>query len=840
LKRSDHALAVCLLVLGACTRLPGIPSGECGNGVIEPPEDCDSFPPEGGGVCREQGSLGECHLDCTVEGGGTCPPGWGCEVSGICRPPTGGFEPVRDFEIGSASVLASGDFDGDGRADVMSLETPDPIGVTRLAFHYFDERASLTDSAAFPREMIAPVLTMLPGDTLSDVVFTDSRVGVLLGRADRSWVPETFSSYRVPGGAVRTLSVSDGPVQDTSGFAVFTSFQGVVGIYVPDALNNGLPRLLAPLDAPIDSLVGDPIGGKVIEASSSPCKQIVLAKRGDTAFSLFDVCAQDAVNGAAIWREEPVELRVALDPPQPIAFNPKFVDLNGDAHLDVLVGSAERLYAAYGDGLTLANAVPYEVPVAREEAELMVGRPRGMPLAAGDVTGDGAPDFVFDDRVLLSAPNTTAGFDYFAALEGTGPWSAALIADLNANGAPDIVAVSNERPGVTFLNGTATRDMTGFVIRTARPVNLLATGDFDGDLIEDLAFTQDGPSDVSVMIGYGQAFGPPLTPARVARLENIEQMQPFRNGLLSSLTLSSGEEVEGERIGVLTLLEGSGDRIPVALYDLTTFGADSSAIGSASIRVLAGGFVSSTRDDVLALGFKDNATNPELEYWLLPALKTSAGTPILLAGALPPDLHPLNPTGDAFRIALGAADVDGDGLDDAVMATPAEDDERCGISVLGVDRTQVFEKTHFVLPEPCTKVELLPLDADGDGAVDLAFSTGRADGSARRLSVFWNIGGTFSEEARSFVSLEAEPVHAFTALPGTPMRGVSFAYANDVSVQLVTVTPGTRNLEAAREIGQIEGCTGMTAADLNGDGAVDLALASGGNLNVLRASLEAL
>ncbi|HKO93329.1 MAG TPA: hypothetical protein VJU61_19375, partial [Polyangiaceae bacterium] len=62
--RAPAALAA-LLVFSACAQLPSIPTGECGNGVIEDPEDCDGFPAENGTQCREPGSVGECHLDCT-------------------------------------------------------------------------------------------------------------------------------------------------------------------------------------------------------------------------------------------------------------------------------------------------------------------------------------------------------------------------------------------------------------------------------------------------------------------------------------------------------------------------------------------------------------------------------------------------------------------------------------------------------------------------------------------------------------------------------------------------------------------------------------------------------
>lgn len=847
MSRRRPILIACALLLGACDRLPKIPEGDCGNGVIEAPEDCDGFDVDGAS-CRPRGSVGECHLDCTrtnESSANVCPPGWGCDTSEICRRPTGQFEPVREFEVGSAARLASGDFDGDGRVDVLSMETPDAVGNTRLAFHYFDERASLTETRVFPRGLISPVVHQMPGDPLSDVVFSDSLIGVLLGRADRTWVPETFSSYRIPGSAIRTLTVFDAKVQQSSGFVVFAELDGVTGVYVPDAQNGGFPRLLGALDGPLESLVGDPVGGHLIEDPSSPCRQIVLAMRGDTRFVVLDACSLDAATGTPTWSAEVTSSSIALEPPIPITSAPQVVDMNGDGHLDVIVGSAQQAYVAYGNGQTLATAIPYELHAANADPATAA---LPMPLAAGDFTGDGAVDFVFAEGLLVSKPSAVGDeFDYLTFGIGPNHWSVATIGNLNSDGYPDVVAASKDRPGITFLNGTGTPDQTLFDIPTPRPVVQLAVGDFDGDGIDDLAFTQNGANEgveSSVLIGFGQPFGPPLEPAPVARLEDIQQMTTYRQGRLSHLLLSSSEtSSDGAERGVLTLLEGSGDRIPVALYELTTFGADNSVNGDVAIRVLPGGFVSHTRDDVLALGFNQQAPlpNPNLHFWLLPALATSAGTPVLLEGQLAPDLHPVTADGAGFNMGLAAADVDGDGRDEAILAMPGADADHCGLVIFGVEPERVVEREHIVLDEPCARIELLAADIDQDRSTDIAILTGRADGTERQLSVFWNDGaGGFSTDARSIVSGPVESAQTFTVLPATPARGVSFAYATAGGVELVAVAQSTRELAAPQTVSSIAGCTGMTAADLNGDGATDLALASQGNLDVLKASLEAL
>jgi hypothetical protein len=729
--------------------------------------------------------------------------------------------------------------------DLTSLEAPDPIGFTRLKFHYFDERARLTDTRAFPHALLSPVIREVSGDGLSDVVFTDLRLGVLLGRADRSWVPETFSSYRVPDTSIRTLSVFDGPIQLTPAFIVFATFDGVSGLYVTDAANAGSPRLLASLGGPIEGLVGDPVSGRVIaDVDASPCEQVVLALRGEVGFSVFDACVRDALTREPLWLGQALEWRIELDPPQPIDGAPQLVDVNRDELLDVLVSGGGRTYVSYGDGAALARAVPYVLPLSSAPGDVETNVP--MPLAAGDVTADGAVDFVFGTGLLLSVPGTGPLLPDYISVGAPAPgyFGLATIADLNDNGRLDVVTASKDRSGISFFNGTGGRDLTLFGVATSRPVQHLAVGDFDGDLIRDLAFTETGASDGavdSVMIAFGAAYGPPLPPVPVARLRDIEQLNAYREGGLDHLILTSSEMFEEQRRGLVTLLLGSGDRIPTALYDLTTFAADGSTDGSSAIRVLAGRFTASDRADVLALAVKGELSN-DPELWRLAALLTPASTPIRLAGRLDPLLHPVTGTGADATLTLATAtlDVDADGRDEALLVMPAEDAERCGMLILGVEADALVQRDLIVLAEPCLRVELLPVDVDRDGFVDLALLIGRADGAGRQLSIFWNDGAGFDGERRTLVTAPAVSAQAFAVLPSTSVSGVSVAYATEQGVELASLGENARELEGVRFLAPLSGITGMSAADLDGDGAVDLALAANGNLNVLKAILEAL
>jgi hypothetical protein len=838
------------LVFSACAQLPNIASGECGNGVIEEPEDCDGFPAANGAQCREPGSVGECHLDCTRDSDGEskCPTGWGCDSGDICRRPTREFEPPREFEVGSATSLLAGDIDGDGRSDVVSLEPPEGTGITRLRAHYFDEEGSLAETEGFPLRLLSPVLDDLDADERVDIVFSDTRIGLLRGRSDRSWVPDTFSSYRVLGSLLRTITVSPDLVDNTTAFLVFGSLAAGDGVYVANGTADGAVRLLAASPS-VESFVGDPVSGRILEDQATyPCLQVLVAARGDTHFSLYDSCTVDPISGAPSWRTQAEVRNIELSPAAAIDVAPLLVDVNGDAHLDVLIGGEGIAYVALGDGQGLATAVPYDLQVANQPEPLPF---LPMPLAAGDVTGDNAPDFVFDNVIALSSPAASGtGFDYFPYAEHVPKyWTRALMADLNDNGKLDIVASSAAHPGIDFFNGTGKLDVSEFSIPTNRPAEHLAVGDFDGDFIQDLAFSQtsstaDGPDTLSM--SFGKPSGPPLAPAAVGQLNSLEQLNPFQEGVFTHLVLSSSEPVDGEQRGAIALLVASGDRIPLASYELTTFAADGSTATSGAFRMTSGSLLAAKKQrDVLTFAYPRNGAEDfdaalGLEVWLLPELATSDATPARLQTDLDPALQPVSATDANLRMSLAtsAADLDGDGREEAIAAMPHTDDQHCAVLTFTVDPKRLTTRSSFILDEPCRRVNLSALDVDADSFPDLLLLSGPSDATGGNLSVFWNDGsGNFDPGGRTLLTSDA-PL-AFAALEATPARRLSIAFVNPGGLFLTEAAQQPRQFEAPFALRERPDCTGVVAADLNGDDAVDLAYAASGNLNVLKAILEA-
>lgn len=848
--RTGCPVALLAVTLAGCANLPDVTPGVCGNGVVEAQEDCDTFAPTATTICLPPGAIGACHLDCRQRPDGTrppCPGGWGCDAQNVCRPPTGDFDLRGPFTVGGAWSLLAGDFDGDGRTDVASVEAPDLRDSAKLRFHYFDTDAALAATAVFPKMAGAPSTADLSQDGRGDVAFIDENfdIAVLLGQSDRTWIPETAGSDHFPNTGVRVVSVSDELVETSDAILGLTAIDGVPGLFGPD--EKGVLRLRATLPGPIDALAGDPVTGDlVVDQDGSPCRELVVAERGSTSFSFFDTCLRDAATSGILWRQTATEAVVALTPRAAIDAGPQIVDLNGDGHLDVLLGAGGSAYIAFGDGHGLAPAVPYVRPFS----DPTLGTPAtAMPLAAGDFTGDGIVDFVFGDHLLVSFTGADGALAGYAPdhINQAAPWTTARIADLNGNGIPDVVAASQGRVGLDFFNGTGSAHLSAFSVPTDAPVRSLAIADMDGDLVNDLVFVETAPSAASrdsLMIAFGAPAGPPLPPRRVASIDRIDQLVSDKEQGLSGLIVAFTETVNGTSSGGLAFFPESGDRLPFAPHQLVNV-SQGTVFRSFGMGLTLGRFQGTPGRDALMLAVANDFQDQHFEFWLLPSVGSPGTDAIRLAGGIDPMFHPLTLDGlhIGVSVAATAADLDGDGRDEAAWAMPAGDALHCGLLVVGLTATSppvAVGGPPVVLAQPCAGAggQLAAVDADGDGAVDLALLTGEAGAPGRQLLLLWNDGtGRFDAGRVTTISAAGDSPEQFTVLPASPGRPTAFAYVTERAAVLVATTSTARLLAAPRPLATLQGGTGIVAADLNGDGVVDLALAASGSLMVLKAQL---
>jgi FG-GAP-like repeat len=827
--------------LSGCAELPALPSNECGNGVVEANEDCDTFAPVAGSVCRPKDSTDPCRFDCQPGPDGmrpTCPAGWGCDPSGLCRAPTGQFTNAGSFVVGPVAELLAGDFDGDGRSDVLSREPTNTLDRSRLALHYFNTRGELQETRVFPKLVAAPQLHDLSGDQRVDLAFSDYGVGLMLGRADRGLVNETFTSYRLPDTRVRLVGAHDGPIRGAASLVTFAALDGQPSFAVADSATGRL-RPLGALPGPIDDAVGDPVTGDIISGVRSPCDEVVLAMRGAASFMLIDVCDLDLVVGDAIWRERAELQSIALPEGVEIDAPPQVLDMNGDGHLDVLLGASGRAYAAYGDGKGLAAAVPYSFTLwfDRKTSETITD----MPLAAGDFTGDGLVDFVGPLWLIASVPRFDGGpARYEPAEQNLGePWTRAYVADLNADGKMDVAAASDQGLGIALFHGTGTRYLTQSSLPTRAPVPFLAVGDFDGDLTNDLAFVERATTREardSLAIAFGNVGRPASTPQIVARVQNPEQLSVYGEHGRGSLLVAS-RQTEPQDFGAVTLLAGNADRLLFAPHTLVSFSDDGSLMDFPALGLLSGSFRGGRHRDVLALG---GEADRSFKFWIIEDLELGQSTPVrLLQDAVDSSFRPV--VGDRVRVASAAADLNDDGRDEALWAMPTESGG-CGLLSFDVDLVDgspaLTQYGALQLDEPCEEPQVATFDADSDGSPDILLLSSNSDGEQRKLLVLWNDGhGGFTEHPVQLSESRHAP-RAFATLPPSTVRGASIVYIAEDEALLVSAHGDGRGFGPARSLTDLEQGSGVVSADINGDSALDLVIADNGKLTVLLGELK--
>lgn len=742
-----------------------------------------------------------------------------------------GYEiPVR-FAMSAARTLSTADYDGDGRLEVLSADEPSLVGQAKFDLHYFDEAGAGAESRAFPWPTTLPIARDLDEDGRSDLVFSNFNVGLLPGRSDRKLLPATFRQFVFPNAELRVAEVRHDNVSGSLGLAFLTTWGGVRGIYVADEFTSQLQRV-AELEAPIGQLTG-PVTADIVEVSDSPCKELIVAFNGASSFRLLDLCQPGEGERAAeaLWRAQPREQVVSL--PEGLTIDAGGVlvaDVDGDGHLDLLVSSGGQPYVTHGDGQQLETEVaPLGISLPESGGQRLP-----MPIAAGDLSGDGVADFVLRDQLIVSRPLLDgSGHDYFNSFQNINePWGLARIADLNGNGLPDVIAAPAGGRRLTFLSGTGGLYQVPTTLSTKQPVQLLATGDFDGDLIGDIAVVEgddDPGSSRQLTLSFGALRVTPPEPQLVAELEGGTQLASLAANGVDGVVVTSSLTFNGEPGSAMTAFFGDSHRLPLGSSVLTSFSSDGALQSDSALQLAVGTFGAGGRQEIIALGAE--------WWWLWTDGGTSKTPPLRLDGKLPDYATPLTSDGVTVRVSVAAeaADLDGDGQDESLWLMPRVP-EGCQLLISTLDDAGVamLLQGGFPFEEACLTPQLTVQDFDADGFPDIMVLIGGPETGPRRLQVLWNDGaGGFSIEDQSSVQIRDHDVRGFSAF-AAGSRQISIV--TDEGLYVVAATAqAPRSLGTPTRVGDFDEPSSVVVTDANGDGFADLAVADAAGLWLLKA-----
>jgi len=625
--------------------------------------------------------------------------------------------PIGPANVGSPYAVATGDFNGDGKLDVITSNASGGVSVLLNA-----GGGSLLPArtSTFGNTIAWGVAAGdFNGDGKLDAVIVNSTVSVMLGKGDGTLgAPGVLLNT---GGSLRAVAVGDlngdGKLDIAAvdeGFAERRSFNHVVDVFY----GNG------------NGTFG---GWQQVSVGNGP-DSIVLADMNrdgklDVVTSNYADGTVSEVLGNGNGTYQGVRNFGVGTHPVSVAVG----DFNGDRNPDIAAGMAggkEIVITGKGDG-SFNGGKNFDSSTSVNS------------IAAADFNGDGKLDLVAAnnqaDTISVFLGNGNATFAP-AVNYGTGdqPWAVAA-ADLSGDGRADIVTanVSGGDVSVFLSSGTGAMVAPPTYAVGAQPADV-QTADFNGDGNADLVTADSYGGTVSVLLGNGNgSFQPAITSATGGGVNGAPgesskiAVGDFNGDGRLDLAVSNWAYSSVSN-GSVSILLGNGDGTFQA-PSVYAAGVDPYGITAADLN----------GDGILDLAVADNDFNnagPAVAGQSTVSVLLGNGDGTFAAGGS-------FETGGAHPVNVVAADFNGDGRADLAVTSTSYNGPTNALTLLAGNGDGTFAMP-VVLVGGTTGNALAAADLNADGKLDLVATTGlgtvvvagNGDGSFAASAVIASVG----------------------------------------------------------------------------------------------------
>lgn len=884
-----------------CTNLPDIDAGVCGNGVEETGEDCDGT----NASCRAPGSENECRFDCSADESGVrraCPVGYGCGLTdSVCRAHSGGFEALASPPTGDTFFVAASDFDGDARDDVLSVEL-NTVGVHFSATDGESDRSVTLYSPPFE-----PAIGRFSDVGGAGFALASGGISVQRGRADRTLSAGAYAPFPVDADTVAMGIIDAMPTTWENGIQNLGS-EVVSFAPIPNALQ--VRDVISSQDLFAIDVAQHEVSSEVLHADLDSKlnrgDELIVPKPGTDTILIFGLSTQDPVSKAYHWSSAASSTSLTLDapyhlpdPPNP-AGKPKPASVviglvNDDAIWDLIAlgvdGDTQRMMIALGDdvGKFYSSSAAFDAQISDNRLapfapyNLNLINPnfaKGQPLAVADLNGDHVPDFVVEHGINLSIAGSSGGSAFWASVVPADfPWHAAAIGNFNGDSFLDVVTATHDGRRIELHAGTPDGFNTTN-ISTNSKVAGFATGDFDGNLLTDVAVsetitTPDGEKEDVLSVLFARAGAPLEPPLELGRFEKIRQLEAGNvNSLAGQLdgVNDIGVFASSGAAPVAALFVGDTQRRIESAFSLTRQANTPEESFAYALRVAAGNFDGVEPNSDLAIFTTPPGPIPGLDdqtrIWLAPATGDAQ-----LSLATSRESAPIDDTAFArCGMMFASLDLGGDELDELVMFGVADEDLPDG-RIFVAHSVAADGAHHFEIDPPAevpelyvgrvavlacgapdesdTAVEDLPfdgqlqvVDVDEDGhedivALALELTPPPDLGLVPHLVMFRNqYDGQLDVAGRVLFDIEG-------AKDGARLRSFSVVQLDSDPAPEIVLILGDATYRGDLDLAQkkvvnvslLEGLPQggvVSSGDLNGDGVKDLVIAGSSGVNLVR------